>query len=159
EAVADLLLSPQARRSFYAYDVVERRAKRGIGIPELPPRRLDKVGIVGAGLMATQLAVLFLKRLGVPLVIRDLDRDTVDRAVAEIRSELDGRWCPVIGTTNVEDFAGCDLVLEAVFEELDVKQRVFADLREVVGEDCTLATNTSSLRVSETGADLGLHFF
>jgi 3-hydroxyacyl-CoA dehydrogenase/enoyl-CoA hydratase/carnithine racemase len=159
EAVADLLLSPQARRSLYAYDVVERRTKRGAGLPDAAPRRLEKVGIVGAGLMATQLATLFLKRLGVPLVIRDLDRDTVDRAVAEIRDELEGRWCPVTGTTDVEDFAGCDLVLEAVFEDLGVKQKVFTELREVVGEDCILATNTSSLRVSETGADLGLHFF
>ena len=81
EAIADLMLSPAARRSLYAYDVVERRAKQGIGIPDVPPRKLQKIGIVGAGLMATQLATLFLKRLGVPLVIRDLDRETVDRAV------------------------------------------------------------------------------
>ena len=109
--------------------------------------------------MATQLATLFLKRLGVPLVIRDLDRETVDRAVASIREELEGRWCPIEGTTSVEDFAGCDLVLEAVFEEMSIKQQVFAELREVVGPDCILATNTSALSVAETGADLGLHFF
>jgi enoyl-CoA hydratase/carnithine racemase len=64
EAIADLMLSPATRRSLYAYDVVERRAKQGIGIPDVPPRKLQKVGIVGAGLMATQLATLFLKRLG-----------------------------------------------------------------------------------------------
>jgi 3-hydroxyacyl-CoA dehydrogenase/enoyl-CoA hydratase/carnithine racemase len=159
QAIADLMLSPQARRSLYAYDVVERRAKKGVGIPDVPPRKLEKIGIVGAGLMATQLATLFLKRLGVPLVIRDLDRETVDRAVASIRKELEGRWCPVIGTTDVEDFAGCDLVLEAVFEELSIKQQVFADLRDVVGPECVLATNTSSLSVAEMGADVGLHFF
>jgi 3-hydroxyacyl-CoA dehydrogenase len=95
----------------------------------------------------------------VPLVIRDLDRETVDRAVASIREELEGRWCPIEGTTSVEDFAGCDLVLEAVFEEMSIKQQVFAELREVVGPDCILATNTSALSVAETGADLGLHFF
>src|SRR5207248_201565 len=123
EAIADLMLSPQARRSLYAYDVVERRAKKGVGIPEIAPRRIEKVGIVGAGLMATQLATLFLKRLGVPLAIRDLDQETVDRAVASIREELGDRWCPVAGTTDVEDFAGCDLVLEAVFEEMSIKQQ------------------------------------
>jgi 3-hydroxyacyl-CoA dehydrogenase len=160
EAIADLVLSPQARRSLYAFDVVERRAKKGVGgIPDVPPRKLEKVGIVGAGLMASQLATLFLKRLGVPLVIRDLDQETVDRAVASIREELEGRWCPIVGTTNVEDFAGCDLVLEAVFEEMSIKKQVFAELRRVVGADCILATNTSSLSVAEMGADLGLHFF
>jgi 3-hydroxyacyl-CoA dehydrogenase/enoyl-CoA hydratase/carnithine racemase len=159
EAIAELMLSPAARRSLYAYDVVERRAKKGIGIPDVPPRKLEKVGIVGAGLMATQLATLFLRRLGVPLVIRDLEQETVDRAVATIREELQGRWCPVIGTTNMADFAGCDLVLEAVFEELSLKQQVFAELRTVVGPNCILATNTSSLSVAASGADLGLHFF
>jgi 3-hydroxyacyl-CoA dehydrogenase/enoyl-CoA hydratase/carnithine racemase len=159
EAIADLILSPHARRSLYAYDLVERRVKRGVGIPDAKPRRIEKVGIVGAGLMATQLATLFLKRLGVPLVIRDLDRETVDRAVAAVKEELEGRWCPIEGTTRVEDFADCDLVLEAVFEELSVKQRVFAELRGVVRSECILATNTSSLSVTESGADLGLHFF
>ena len=159
EAIADLMLAPTTRRSLYAFDLVERRLKKGVGIPEVAPRRIEKVGIVGAGLMATQLATLFLKRLGVPVVIRDLDQETVDRAVATIRSELEGRWCPVQGTTSVEDFAGCDVVLEAVFEEMSVKQRVFVELREVVSPDCILATNTSSLSVQEMGADLGLHFF
>ena len=158
-AIADLMLSPQTRRSLYAYDVVERRAKKGVGIPQVPARKLERIGVVGAGLMATQLATLFLKRLGVPLVIRDLDQETVDRAVASIREELGDRWCPVTGTTGVEGFAGCDLVLEAVFEEMSIKQRVFDELREVVGPDCILATNTSSLSVAELGADVGLHFF
>jgi 3-hydroxyacyl-CoA dehydrogenase len=153
------MLSPQTRRSLYAYDVVERRAKKGICVPEAQPRKLEKIGIVGAGLMATQLATLFLKRLGVPLVIRDLDQKTVDRAVASIKDELADRWCPVTGTTDVAEFAGCDLVLEAVFEEMSIKQQVFAELREVVGPDCILATNTSSLSVAAIGADVGLHFF
>ena len=159
EAIADLILSPHARRSLYAYDLVERRVKRGVGIPDARPRRIEKVGIVGAGLMATQLATLFLKRLEVPLVIRDLDRETVDRAAAVVKEELEGRWCPIEGTTRVEDFADCDLVLEAVFEELSVKQQVFAELRGVVRPECILATNTSSLSVARSGADLGLHFF
>jgi 3-hydroxyacyl-CoA dehydrogenase/enoyl-CoA hydratase/carnithine racemase len=159
EAIADLMLSPAARRSFYAYDVVERRAKKGVGIPDVPPQKLDKIGIVGAGLMATQLATLFLKRLGVPLVIRDLDQETVDRAVASIREELEGRWCPVVGTTSLEEFSDCGLVVEAVFEDLAVKRQVVSELREVVSPDCILATNTSSLSVAGIGADLGLHFF
>jgi 3-hydroxyacyl-CoA dehydrogenase/enoyl-CoA hydratase/carnithine racemase len=159
EAVADLLLGRQAQASLYAYDLVERRAKRKPGLPDAEPRSVQKVGIVGAGLMATQLATLFLKRLGVPLVIRDLEQEIVDRAVESIRSELEDAWCPVEGTTSLEAFADCDLVLEAVFEDMDVKKQVFAELRAVVGPDCILATNTSSLSVEEMGADVGLHFF
>ena len=166
EAIADLLLDPSTRRSLYAFDLVERRAKKGVGIPDAQPRRIEKVGIVGAGLMATQLATLFLKRLGVPLVIRDLEQETVDRAVATIREELAGRWCPVEGTTRSEDFAGCDLVLEAVFEDLKLKKQVFSELERVVDAECVLATNTSSLSVGELAADLehpervvGMHFF
>jgi 3-hydroxyacyl-CoA dehydrogenase/enoyl-CoA hydratase/carnithine racemase len=158
-AVAELLPGRQAQASVYAFDVVERRAKRGAGRPDAEPRRIEKVGVVGAGLMATQLATLLLRRLGVPLVIRDLDRDTVDRAVAAIRSELEGRWAPVTGTTAVDDFADCDLVIEAVFEDLAVKKQVFAELRSVVSPECVLATNTSSLSVAEMGADVGMHFF
>jgi 3-hydroxyacyl-CoA dehydrogenase/enoyl-CoA hydratase/carnithine racemase len=166
EAIADLIISPATRRSLYAFDLVERRAKKGVGIPDAKPRRIEKVGIVGAGLMATQLATLFLKRLGVPLVIRDLDQETVDRSVASIREELGDRWCPVEGTTSLDGFAGCDLVLEAVFEEMSIKKTVFAELETVVDAECILATNTSSLSVGEMAAELehpervvGMHFF
>jgi 3-hydroxyacyl-CoA dehydrogenase/enoyl-CoA hydratase/carnithine racemase len=159
EAFGELLAGRQAQASLYAFDAVERRAKKGAGRPEVEPRSVSKVGVVGAGLMATQLATLLLKRLGVPLVIRDVDEAIVDRAVASIRKELEGRWAPVTGTTLAADFAGCDLVIEAVFEDLDVKRQVFAGLREVVAPECVLATNTSSLSVAAMGADLGIHFF
>jgi 3-hydroxyacyl-CoA dehydrogenase/enoyl-CoA hydratase/carnithine racemase len=159
EAFGELLAGRQAQASLYAFDAVERRAKKGAGRPKVEPRPVAKVGVVGAGLMATQLATLLLKRLGVPLVIRDLDQETVDGAVESIRRELEGRWAPVTGTTSVEDFAGCDLVIEAVFEDLAVKKQVFAELRAVVPSDCVLATNTSSLSVAGMGADLGIHFF
>ncbi|TMK65169.1 MAG: 3-hydroxyacyl-CoA dehydrogenase, partial [Actinobacteria bacterium] len=72
----------------------------------------------------------------------------------------------VSGSTGYDAFAGCDLVLEAVFEELDVKKQVFAELENVVSDECVLATNTSSLCVSQMAADLrvpsrvvGMHFF
>ena len=112
--------------------------------------------------MATQLATLFLTRLEVPVVLRDLEQATVDRAVESIRGEVGGRKpflaTLVSGGTGWEQFAACDLVLEAVFEELSVKQAVFAAVREVAPE-AILATNTSSLSVEEMGADVGLHFF
>jgi len=180
EALAELLPGPEAQASVYAFNLVERRAKRGVGLPDSEPRRVQKVGIVGAGLMARQLALLFLRRLEVPVVLRDLTREQVDEAGAWIADELGdlvrrGRLAEgkarflgslVSGGTEWEVFAGCDLVLEAVFEEMAVKKEVFAELEKVVSPECVLATNTSSLSVTEMGADLehpervvGMHFF
>jgi len=173
EAVADLILSRQAQASLYAFDLVERRAKRKPGIPDVETRKVRKVGIVGAGLMARQLAALFVRRLELPLVIRDLDQATVDDAIESIGEELDdaaarGRISEdkarflrsiVSGSTTYDGWEDCDFVLEAVFEDMDVKKQVFGELRDVVPAECILATNTSSLSVAEMGADIGLHFF
>ncbi len=180
DAIAELLPSRQAQASIYAFDLVERRIKRGVGVPDAKPPRIERVGIVGAGLMATQLATLFLRRLEVPIVLRDLEQATVDRAVESIRDELalqvsKGRYDEgkarflgslVSGSTSYDVFDGCDLVLEAVFEELSVKQEVFAELERVVSAECVLATNTSSLSVTEMASGLehpervvGMHFF
>ncbi len=161
-AMAELLVSPQAQASAYAFTVVERRSKRPPELPDAKPSAIQKVGIVGAGLMATQLATLFLRRLEVPVVLRDIDQARIDEALQTIREEV-GAKKPFLATivdggTGWEQFAGCDLVLEAVFEELDVKREVVAAVRKVA-PDAILATNTSSLSVEEMGADLGLHFF
>jgi 3-hydroxyacyl-CoA dehydrogenase/enoyl-CoA hydratase/carnithine racemase len=177
EAIADLMLSPQARASLYAFDLVERRAKQDAGRPDADARRVRKVGIVGAGLMATQLATLFLRRLEVPIVLRDVDHEIVDRALETIREEIagSGRYSEgkarflgslASGSTGYEGFADCDLVLEAVFEEMSVKQEVFGELERVVSPECVLATNTSSLSIAEMASELehpervaGMHFF
>ena len=161
-AVGQLLVGPQARAAAYAFTVVERRAKKGADHLEAKPRRVQKVGIVGAGLMATQLATLFVRRLEVPVVLRDLEQSRIDEALATIREDVGARKpflaTLVEGGTGWDQFAGCDLVLEAVFEELDVKREVFAAVR-AVAPDAILATNTSSLSVEAMGADVGLHFF
>jgi 3-hydroxyacyl-CoA dehydrogenase/enoyl-CoA hydratase/carnithine racemase len=173
EAVGELLPRRQAQASLYAFDLVERRAKRAPGRPDDEPRPIRKVGLVGAGLMAAQLAALFLRRLELPLALRDIDEDALAAARATIEDALaeqvaKGRYdegkarflASLVSTsTGYEEFADCDLVLEAVFEELEVKQQVFTELREHTKPDCLLATNTSSLSVAELGADVGLHFF
>ncbi|HEX2346767.1 MAG TPA: 3-hydroxyacyl-CoA dehydrogenase NAD-binding domain-containing protein [Gaiellaceae bacterium] len=180
DALADLLPGPQAQASVYAFNLVERRAKRATGVPGVEPRRIRKVGVVGAGLMARQLALLVLHRLEVPVVLRDLSQEQVDEARSWIADELGdlvrkGRLGEgkagflaslVEGGTEWVVFASCDLVLEAVFEELTVKKEVFGELERVVSPECVLATNTSSLSVTEMGADLehpervvGMHFF
>jgi 3-hydroxyacyl-CoA dehydrogenase/enoyl-CoA hydratase/carnithine racemase len=161
-AMGELLVGPQARAAAYAFTVVERRAKKGADDLDAKPRRVQKVGIVGAGLMATQLATLFVRRLEVPVVLRDLEQSRIDEALATIREDVGARKpflaTLVDGGTGWDQFAGCDLVLEAVFEELDVKREVFDAVR-AVAPDAILATNTSSLSVEAMGADVGLHFF
>jgi 3-hydroxyacyl-CoA dehydrogenase/enoyl-CoA hydratase/carnithine racemase len=163
EAIADLLFTPQTQASFYAYDLVERRAKRGAGVPDAEPRKVRKVGIVGAGLMARQLAALILRRLEVPVVLRDVKQEIVDEALEYIRSEQKGPRAAFLGSiaggsTTYAGFEDCDLILEAVVEELEVKQEVFGELRRIAPE-AILATNTSSLSVADMGADIGMHFF
>jgi 3-hydroxyacyl-CoA dehydrogenase len=161
-AMAELLVSAQAQASAYAFTVVERRSKKPPNLPDAKPRAVQKVGIVGAGLMATQLAMLFLRRLEVPVVLSDIDQARVGEALATIREEVGARKpflaTIVDGGTGWDHFEGCDLVLEAVFEQLDVKREVFAEVRKVA-PNAMLATNTSSLSVEEIGADVGLHFF
>jgi 3-hydroxyacyl-CoA dehydrogenase/enoyl-CoA hydratase/carnithine racemase len=180
EAIGEILPSPQAQASIYAFNVVEQRAKRYPSRPVAEPRRVEKVGIVGAGLMASQLAALMLRRLEVPIVLRDVDPAAVENAIAAIGAEIEGQVAKgrydegkgrflrslVSGDTTYDGFADCDLVVEAVFEQLDVKKQVFAELEAVVSPDCVLATNTSALSVTEMAADLlhpervvGMHFF
>jgi 3-hydroxyacyl-CoA dehydrogenase/enoyl-CoA hydratase/carnithine racemase len=181
EALADLILGEESRASLYAFDLVQRRAKRPAGAPSPGlARDVNKVGIVGAGLMASQLGLLFARRLEVPVVLTDLDQARVDKGVAYVHAELDklvskGRLDEgkaaklrglVTGSVDKAAFADADLVLEAVFEDLKVKKQVWAEVEQIVRDDCVLATNTSSLSVTEQAADLahpervvGLHFF
>ncbi|HLX19749.1 MAG TPA: 3-hydroxyacyl-CoA dehydrogenase NAD-binding domain-containing protein [Gaiellaceae bacterium] len=159
DAMAELLVSPQARAAAYSFTVVERRAKRPPNLPDAKPRSVQKVGIVGAGLMATQLATLFLRRLQVPVVLRDLDQERVDEALATIREQVNPFLGSIVdGGTDWERFEGCDLIVEAVFEDIEVKRDVLAQAR-AVAPGAILATNTSSLSVEGMGADVALHFF
>jgi 3-hydroxyacyl-CoA dehydrogenase/enoyl-CoA hydratase/carnithine racemase len=175
DAIGELLPGSQAQASIYAMELVERRAKKHPYKPTAEPRAVRKVGIVGAGLMARQIAALFLRRLEVPIVIRDVKQEIVDEAIAQVGAEAGKRLDEpkarflaslVSGGTTYDGFRDCDLVLEAVFEELDVKQQVFAELEAVVSDDCILATNTSALSITDMAANLGrpervagMHFF
>ena len=181
EALADLIMAPELRASLYAFDLVQKRARKPAGAPESSlARPVTKVGIVGAGLMASQLALVFLRRLQVPVVITDLDQERVDKGLGYVAAEIDRllgkrRISPdeanrlralISGTTELVDFADCDLVTEAVFEEISIKKQVFADLEKHVSARCALASNTSSLSITQMAADLdhperivGFHFF
>lgn len=181
DALADLISGDQFRASIYAFNLVQKRAKRPAGAPDKAlARPVTKVGVIGAGLMARQFALLFVRRLQVPVVITDLDQKATDAGVAAIHGEIDAllakaRISPdeanrlkalVTGTTDKADFADCDWVIEAIFEELEAKQKVFAEVEQYMNPEAILATNTSSLSVTAIGSKLkhrervvGFHFF
>lgn len=180
DALADLIMSDEMRASVYAFGLVQG-GKRPTGAPDASlARPVTRVGVVGAGLMAAQIALLFAQRLGVPVVMRDLDEARVAQGLGTVRSTVErlvstGRMtsdagarvvAQVTGSTEIGVFAGCDLVIEAVTEVLDLKKRVLAELEDVVDPGTVLATNTSALSVTRMAADLrhpervvGLHFF
>ncbi|NES12921.1 MULTISPECIES: 3-hydroxyacyl-CoA dehydrogenase NAD-binding domain-containing protein [Micromonospora] len=181
EALADLIFSEELRSGLYAFDLVQRRAKRPAGAPDKGlARPVTKVGIVGAGLMASQLALLFARRLQVPVVMTDLDQSRVDKGVGYVHAQIEkavskGRmdkgtaaklYGLVSGSVDKSVFADADFVIEAVFEDLGVKKQVWAELEKIVKPEAVLATNTSSLSVTAMAEDLehpervvGFHFF
>ncbi len=181
DALADLLMTEELRSGLYAFDLVQRRAKRPVGVPDASlARPVTKVGVIGAGLMASQLALLFVRRLEVPVVLTDLDQERVDKGVGYVHAELeklrskgrldDGKAAKlrglVSGSVDRGVFADADFVIEAVFEDMKVKKQVLAEYESVLPDTAIIATNTSSLSVTELAADLahpervvGFHFF
>jgi 3-hydroxyacyl-CoA dehydrogenase len=181
QAIEDMIASDQFRASIYAFNLVQKHAKKPSGAPDSAlARSVSKVGVIGAGLMASQFALLFLRRLEIPVVITDISQERVEKGLAYIRTELDklvekGRLSTddrnrysanLSGSLDYADFASCDWVIEAVFEELKIKQEVFQKLEQHVSSECILATNTSSLSVDAIAQGLehperviGFHFF
>jgi 3-hydroxyacyl-CoA dehydrogenase/enoyl-CoA hydratase/carnithine racemase len=180
--LAELMQTDEFRATVYAFlDLVQKRSKRPAGAPDRTlARPVTKVGVVGAGLMASQLALLFARQLKVPVVMTDIDQARVDKGVGYVHAEVDkllGKKrisqdaanrtkALVTGSVSKDVFADADFVIEAVFEELNVKKQVFAELEGIVTPECILATNTSSLSVTAMAEDLrhperlvGFHFF
>lgn len=179
-ALGDLLLTDEFRASLYAFNLVNR-ARSARKSPQGEPARLPlRAGVVGAGLMATQLARVIAENLEIDVVIRDLDSERIAAGLGALQSDLQrdvaaGRLdaaraqeiqARVHGTTRLEDYSDCQLVIEAVTEKLDVKRAVFRELETVLSSDAILATNTSALSVEQMARGLnnperviGLHFF
>ncbi len=181
EVLANLVMGNPLRASLYAFNLIQKKRKKVEGAPKPAlARKVTRVGVVGAGLMASQLALLILRNLKVPVVMTDLDQARVDKGVAWVHGEIDklvekkrlntegaGRLKALVsGSTDQKVFAGADFIIEAVFEELSIKQKLFKDLEAIISPECVLATNTSSLSVEKMGEGLahpervvGFHFF
>ena len=180
-ALADLTMSDPLRASLYAFNVIQKKRKKVEGAPKPAlARKVGKVGVVGAGLMASQLALLLLRNLKCPIVMTDIDQERADKGVAWVKNELAklvekkrmsaesaARLTLLIsGSSDQNTFAGCDFIIEAIFEELSLKQELFKKLETIVSPECVLATNTSSLSVERMSEGLknpervvGFHFF
>lgn len=180
KALGELIKSRQCKASIYSFDLVNRYAKRPAGIPDAKPGAIAKVGIIGAGLMAAQLAQLFIERLEVPVVMKDISPEALEKGCGQVvegfrklgekgkLTEGKARHLAglVSGTLDFRDFSDCDFVIEAVFEEMAVKKQVLGELEPLLRPDAVIATNTSSLSVTEMasvlkvpGRMLGFHFF
>jgi len=181
EILAKLVMGNPLRASLYAFNLIQKKRKKVEGAPKPAlARKVTKVGVVGAGLMASQLALLLVKNLKVPVVMTDLDQARVDKGVEWVRAEITklvekkrlseeaGRRLSLLvsGSVDQKVFASADFIIEAVFEELAIKQKLFKDLEAIISPECVLATNTSSLSVEKMGEGLshpervvGFHFF
>ena len=181
QALADLTMSDPLRASLYAFNLIQKKRKKVEGAPKPAlGRKVTRVGVVGAGLMASQLALLLLRNLKTPIVMTDIDQERADKGVAWVRGELEklvekkrmseeaARRLSLLisGSADQQVFAGCDFVIEAIFEELALKQDLFKKLENIVSPECVIATNTSSLSVEAMSEGMknperviGFHFF
>ena len=180
-ALSELIMTNELRASIYAFNLIQKMGKKVTGAPSAKlARKVSRIGVVGAGLMASQLALLFIRRMKLPVLISDIDQERVDKGLNYIHAEIDklvhkGRIDNqsanrlkglVTGTVDKSQYANCDFIIEAVFEEMSVKQKLFSELEEFISPECILATNTSSLSVENMSKHLkhpervvGFHFF
>lgn len=138
-----------------------------------------KIGILGSGIMGSGIAEVSAAT-GATVILRSRSQETADKMLAGLEKSLakqveknkrtqedaDAIRARVSATTNLADLAGCDLIIESVVEDLDVKRKIFKELDEVINKDAVLATNTSTLSVLELAAQTnrgervcGVHFF
>lgn len=168
--------SAAQRHMFFA----ERQAAKIDGLPkDTQLRAIKKVGVIGAGTMGGGISMNFLQA-GIPVTIVEMAKDALDRGVGVIRKNYEasaakGRFTAdkveammglLTPSLDFSDLADCDLVIEAVYENMDVKKEVFGKLDAIVKQGAILASNTSYLDVNEIAsatkrpADvLGMHFF
>jgi 3-hydroxyacyl-CoA dehydrogenase/enoyl-CoA hydratase/3-hydroxybutyryl-CoA epimerase len=177
---AGLLTSPEAKALMSIY-FASQALKRDTGAgPEVEPRSIGAVGIVGGGLMGGGIGSVNLIRAGVPTVIKEIDDAGVARALAHVEAEVEAqanrrRTSPsqiaavehlLSGTTAYADLSSADLVIEAVFEDLDLKRSVLAEVEAATGDETIFASNTSSIPISDIAAGaarpqnvIGMHYF
>jgi 3-hydroxyacyl-CoA dehydrogenase len=172
----ELMMGPQSAAQRY-YFFAERAANKVPGIDKATPLvDIQKCGVLGAGTMGGGIAMNFANA-GIPVTIVERDQEALDRGLAVIRKNyersrtstpelVDQRMSLITGSTDKADFGDCDIVIEAVFEDMDLKKTIFRELDEICKPGAIMASNTSALNVNEIASVtsrpesvIGMHFF
>ena len=175
----ELMSGPQSAAQRYAF-FAERQAQKIPAVPDdTPTIPVNKVGIIGAGTMGGGIAMNFAN-VGIPVVLIEVKQEALDRGLATIRKnyertasrggitaeQVEERCALITGSLEMESLADVDLVIEAVFERMDIKKDIFTRLDAICKPGAILATNTSGLNIDEIAAVtkrpesvIGLHFF
>ncbi len=181
KAFGELVVSPEARQLvnvFFASN--ELKKDRGISDPLIEPRAIHKVGVLGAGLMGAGISYVTITKARVPVRLKDKDGPGLSHGLAYVQRLLDGRVSKramtplqraqslaiLTGTVDYRGFANADLVIEAVFEDLTLKQRILRDIESITDDKTVFASNTSAIPITEIAAAgqrpenvIGMHYF
>ncbi len=172
----ELMTGPQSQAQRY-YFFAERAANKVPGIDkDTPLVDIQKCGVLGAGTMGGGIAMNFAN-VGIPVTIVERDQEALDRGLAVVRKNyersrsitpemVEQRMAMITGSTDKADFADCDIVIEAVFEDMELKKTIFRELDQICKPGAIMASNTSALDVNEIASVtsrpesvIGMHFF
>ncbi len=174
-----VLMNPSSAAMIRSLFINKEALEKGANRPDAPDQKVQRVGILGAGMMGAGIAYVSAKA-GIEVVLIDQEQAAADRGKAHSESLLETgiqrkkvteqKKAEVLGritaTTDHAALAGCDLIVEAVFEDMKVKADITRKVEAVVGEDCIFATNTSTLPITELAKAsqrpeqfIGIHFF
>jgi 3-hydroxyacyl-CoA dehydrogenase len=179
ELFRELMSGPQSRAQQYFF-FAERQAGKVPDVPrDTPEIPIKKVGVIGAGTMGGGIS-MNMANVGIPVTIVETKQDALDRGLGIIRKnyentaakgrisqdDVETRCSLITGSLSVDDLADCDLIIEAVFENMDLKKDIFSRLDKIAKPGAILASNTSALDVNEIASAtsrpesvIGLHFF
>jgi 3-hydroxyacyl-CoA dehydrogenase/enoyl-CoA hydratase/3-hydroxybutyryl-CoA epimerase len=177
----ELVMSPQARQLMGIFlGTTALKKDTGVSDAGVTPRPMHKVGVLGAGLMGAGIAYVTSAQAGISVRLKDRDPESVGRGLSAVRDILDGRvkrkrlsarrrdelMALVSPATDYSGFASADVVIEAVFEDLELKQQMVRDVEAVGRKDVIFASNTSTIpigRIAEASSHpetvIGMHYF
>ena len=175
----ELVTGNQSAAQRYAFFAQRQVAK----IPDIESdveiKPYKSIGVIGAGTMGGGISMNFAN-VGIPVTIVEQNQERLDKGLSIIRKnyentankgrisveDVEKRTSLIVGSTSIEDLSECDLIIEAVFENMDLKKEIFRTLDKIMKDGAILATNTSALDVNEIAAEakrpedvIGLHFF
>lgn len=180
-AFGELVVTPEARQLIRLFFASNRLKKdTGVGDADVQPEAVTKAGVLGAGFMGAGIAYVSLAKAGAAVRLKDINDANVARGLKHVRGVLDERvkrrsitplerdqvLGRLTGTLDYSGFGNCQVVVEAVFEDLKLKQKMIAEVEQRTGDRTIFATNTSALPVTEIARDsrrpetiIGMHYF